>query len=126
VIVGCSVRRDPAAFLWDVRDTARRNREFVDGLAFGGFSEGTLVQSAVERQFEITGEALSQLSRIAPKTVAAISEAPRIIAFRNILVHAYAVVDQSVVWPVIQEDLPLREATVQELLKAEPPPSTPE
>lgn len=60
----------------------------------------------------------------APKTVAAIPGAPRIVASRNILILGYAVVDQNVVWRVIREHLPLLDATVQELLKAEPPPST--
>jgi uncharacterized protein with HEPN domain len=44
----------------------------------------------------------------------------QIIAFRNILIHGYAVLDQSVVWKVIQGDLAVLEKAVQELLTATP------
>ncbi|MFH1044565.1 MAG: HepT-like ribonuclease domain-containing protein [Pseudomonadota bacterium] len=54
------------------------------------------LQSAVERQFEIIGEAMNQLRRIDPNTAAAIPELPRVIAFRNIPVHGYANVDTSI------------------------------
>ncbi len=57
------MRREPAAFLWDVRDAAGRIRSFVTGIDRGAFLTNALVQSAVERQFEIIGEALRQLSR---------------------------------------------------------------
>ena len=47
-----------------------------------------MMRFAVERAFSIVGEALAQLSRIAPDVSIRISEARSIIAFRNILVHA--------------------------------------
>jgi uncharacterized protein with HEPN domain len=86
------------------------------------FSSNAMVQSAVERQFEIIGEALNQLSKIAPDITAKIPDCGQIIAFRNILIHGYAVLDKSIVWKVIEEDLPLLEKTVQQLLDAEPLP----
>jgi len=55
------MRRRPEAFLWDIREAAARIREFVGDLDLAGFSRSTLVQAAVERQFEIIGEALNQL-----------------------------------------------------------------
>ncbi|MGH8200999.1 MAG: HepT-like ribonuclease domain-containing protein [Steroidobacteraceae bacterium] len=53
------MRREPAAYLWDVREAALRIREFVVGYDFVRYTSSELVQSAVERQFEIIGEALS-------------------------------------------------------------------
>jgi uncharacterized protein with HEPN domain len=124
------MRRDPAAFLWDVREAASRIQEFVVGLDFAAFSSDALVRSAVERQFsaverqfEIIGEALNQLFRVAPALVVQIPEAPRIIAFRNILIHGYAVLDQRIVWRVIQEHLPPLAAAAERLLKSSPLPS---
>jgi uncharacterized protein with HEPN domain len=118
------MRREPAAFLWDVNTAGRRIREFVEGLDQEAFLSNQLVQSAVERQFEIIGEALNQLSKVAPGISAKIPQAPRIIAFRNILIHGYAVLDQGIIWRVIEEQLPLLEAAVQGILKSEPPPPT--
>jgi uncharacterized protein with HEPN domain len=116
------MRREPAAFLWDVHEATLRIREFVGDRDSGQFSSSAIVQSAVERQFEIIGEALNQLSKIAPDITAKIPDCGQIIAFRNILIHGYAVLDKSIVWKVIEEHLPVLEKTVQQLLDAEPPP----
>jgi len=99
------MRRRPEAFLWDIREAAIRIREFVAEVDFAGFSQSALVQAAVERQFEIIGEALNQLSKTAPDVVEKIPDAGRVIAFRNILIHGYAVLDQSIVWNVVQGHL---------------------
>jgi len=40
----------------------------------------------------------------------------RIIAFRNILIHGYAVIDDRVVWDVVQKDLPILDQEVRTLL----------
>ena len=82
------------------------------------------MQSAVERQFEIIGEALNQLSKSAPQVAAQIPDSARIIAFRNILIHGYAVLDQSIVWRVVQEHLPILEAAAQSLLDNDASPPT--
>ncbi len=100
------MRREPAAFLWDIREAAAHIQEFVAGLTFETFSSNALVRAAVERQFEIIGEALNQLSKVAPGIASRIPEAPRIIAFRNILIHGYAVLDKQIVWRVIHDHLP--------------------
>ena len=61
------------------------------------------MKSAVERQFEIIGEALARLD---PETASRISEYRRIIAFRNILIHGYAQIDERLVWDVLEARLP--------------------
>lgn len=63
------------------------------------------MRSAVERQFEILGEVLNQLSRLDPDMAENIPELPRIVAFRNILIHGYASVDDRLVWGVVESRL---------------------
>ena len=41
----------------------------------------------------------------------------RIIAFRNILIHAYATVDDRIVWGVVEGDLPALSASQATLLR---------
>jgi uncharacterized protein with HEPN domain len=118
------MQREPAAFLWDVHEAMLRIREFVVGHDFEAFAASVLLQSAVERQFEIIGEALKQLSKVAPNVASKIPDCAQIIAFRNILIHGYAVLDKAIVWKVIQQHLPALDKTVQHLLNAEPPPNT--
>ena len=89
------------------------------GKSFEGFDRDIVLRSAVERQFEIVGEALRQLARVDAALAAKIPDLSEIVAFRNILVHGYAVIDRARVWRVVQDDLPLLRAILDELL-AEP------
>jgi uncharacterized protein with HEPN domain len=50
-----------------------------------------------------------------PYTAAEIQHLPRIVAFRNILIHAYATVDSRLVWGVVESDLALLRAQLDEL-----------
>jgi uncharacterized protein with HEPN domain len=93
--------------LEDARRAAALIQEFTAGRSLGDFTGDELLRSAVQRQFEIIGEALNRLSQRDPNTAARISDRRRIISFRNILVHGYDIVDDQVVWDVIQEDLPV-------------------
>ena len=55
------------------------------------------------------GEALNQLARIDAQVASQLPELPRIVAFRNVLIHGYATVDDRLVWGVIETSLsPLR------------------
>lgn len=65
-----------------------------------------MLRSAVERQFEVIGEALSQLSKRDAEIVTHISDHRQIIAFRNILIHGYADVDDRLVWDIVETKLP--------------------
>ncbi len=66
-------------------------------------------RAAVERQFEIVGEALAQSSHRDPAIAREISEHAQIIAFRNVLIHGYAEVDSRLVWGIVTTKLsPLR------------------
>jgi uncharacterized protein with HEPN domain len=74
------------------------------------------LRSAVERQFEVIGEALKRLERADPESIRQIGQYRRAIAFRNVLAHGYDVVDAAVAWDVVQHDLPLLHRDVQALL----------
>lgn len=103
-------------YLYDMRQAAERLARFSRDKSFAEYESDVLLRSAVERQFEIIGEALSQLARIDSDTAARISEHRRIIAFRNILIHGYADVDNRLVWGVLESKLPLLQQEVDTLL----------
>jgi predicted nucleotidyltransferase len=54
------MQRDHRAFLWDVREAALSIQTFTTGLDVTAYQNNELVQAAVERKFEVIGEALSQ------------------------------------------------------------------
>jgi uncharacterized protein with HEPN domain len=51
------MRRDPRAYLWDVREAADAISSFVHARSFNDYSNDLMLRSAVERQFAIIGEA---------------------------------------------------------------------
>lgn len=75
-----------------------------------------MVQAAVERKFEVIGEALNQLAKLDPALAARIPDVPQIVAFRNQLIHGYATVNPDTVWNIAQNALPGLLAAVQQLL----------
>lgn len=76
-----------------------------------------MVRAAVERKFEIIGEALAQLARLDPALAARVPEYRRIIAFRNVIIHGYATVDDGEVWRIAMTLLPGLRAVVAGLLR---------
>jgi uncharacterized protein with HEPN domain len=84
------MRPDARAYLWDAVQAAEAVQAFSRGQTYDSFIEDHMVRSAVERQLQIVGEALAQLAKIDPESAAKLPDLPRIIAFRNILVHGYA------------------------------------
>ncbi len=61
---------------------------FAHDKSFVEYQADDLLRSAIERQLTIIGEAFNQLRQIDPETADAIPELPRVVGFRNVLVHA--------------------------------------
>ncbi len=92
------MRLEVKKYLYDLMQAADLLLSFSQGKTFADYSADPLLRSAIERQFEIAGEALNQLSKIDAATAASIHKYRRIIAFRNILIHGYAEIDHRLVW----------------------------
>jgi len=72
----------------------------------------------MQRQFEIIGESLAQLRTVDADTAASVPELARIVAFRNLLIHGYATVDDKIVWGVVEGSLPQLREALRRLLAA--------
>ena len=59
---------------------------------------------------------MTQLSKLDAALAARISGRRDIIAFRNILIHGYANVNNRLVWGTVETDLPILRREVDELL----------
>jgi uncharacterized protein with HEPN domain len=84
-----------------------------------------LLRSAVERQFEILGEALSRLRRVDPGLAARVHPVSAAIAFRNHLIHDCDVVNNVTVWTTISDDVPKLTESLAALLPEFPLPGQP-
>ncbi|MBS0416922.1 MAG: DUF86 domain-containing protein [Proteobacteria bacterium] len=106
--------RDARKYLFDIAQEAAQLSEFVSGKSLEDYLGDRLLQRGVERQFEIIGEALSQMSKLDPALAERVSDYRKIISFRNILIHGYADVDDELVWDIVETRLPtLRQEIVQ-------------
>ena len=110
------MRHDVRAYLSDARDAAALICQFVQGRTLADYRADPMLRSAVERQFEIIGEAFNQLAKTAPALAERIPDLRRIVDFRNVLAHAYAIVDDALVWQAVQYNLPALAQTVAALL----------
>ena len=80
------------------------------------FESSVMVQDATVRKLQILAESTQRLSDEIKSTE---SEMPwrQIAGFRNTLVHGYLQIDESLVWVVIEEDLPRLKAAIVRMLQ---------
>ena len=64
---------DADKLVWDAQQAAERVARFTAGRTLAEYETDEYLRSAVERQFEIIGEALNRLSRVDPATAATIA-----------------------------------------------------
>ena len=103
-------------YLYDIQQASALIAEFTAGKDFDDYRHDAMLRAAVEREFEIVGEAVARLARLDERLAARIGEYRRIIAFRNILIHGYADVDDQLVWDVVETKLPVLRRDVEALL----------
>ena len=111
------MRLETQKYLYDIKSAADLLATFIASKSFVEYQNEALLRAGVERQFEIIGEALAQLSRSDENTAERISQYRRIIAFRNILIHGYADIDDRLVWDIAETSLPALRREVADLLE---------
>lgn len=110
-------------WLQDILDACDLIVRACEGHSRESLTEDELLKGAVERKFEIIGEALNRISKVDPDTAKRVPAIRRIIGFRNILIHGYDDVDYDRVWQIIKSDVPpLRQIAQRLLEEAGPPP----
>jgi uncharacterized protein with HEPN domain len=109
-------QHDPKKRLYDMQQAAERIARFTNGRTFEEYVADDYFRSAVERQFEIIGEAMTRLRKDAPAVAARISNQNKISGFRNALIHGYDSIDHTISWNVIVTHLPVLRNEVRQLL----------
>jgi uncharacterized protein with HEPN domain len=104
-------------YLSDIIEAAGHVAVFLAGMDFEGFRQSELVRSAVVQKLAIIGEA----ARISDELTSRYPQVPwpQIVAFRNILIHAYFGVDWNEVWKAATVDCPILRGQVSGILAAE-------
>ena len=96
---------DIPELLDDILTECHSIREFVSGHTIESYKEDKKTRFAVERCFEIIGEALTRIGGIDQEVLESILNFRSIKSFRNILAHAYDHIEDEIVWGIIENDL---------------------
>ncbi|MFO8052736.1 MAG: HepT-like ribonuclease domain-containing protein [Candidatus Omnitrophota bacterium] len=104
-------------YLFDVKKAIGEIESFIKNKNYQDFADGTLLQSAVERKLEIVGEALNRIGKLDGDILNNITDARRIIGFRNIIIHGYDVLDSKIVWDALQNNLPQLKKEIDNLME---------
>jgi len=106
-----------AKLLYDILEAAKAISFFTRDMTFESFSTDDLTRSAVERKFEIIGEALRRIREEDTPLFDQIERGHQIVGMRNRLIHGYDAVDEEIVWETIATDIPKLEQCATTLLQ---------
>lgn len=109
------MKRDDRLYLEDIVESADAIAGFISDIDESTFTASDLISSAVLQKLTIIGEAASRVSDDLRDRHADIPWS-RIIAFRNIAVHAYFSIDWHIVWEAAVNDAPALRKTVLEII----------
>ncbi len=82
--------------------------------SFLNYSKDKKTCSAVERQLGIIGEAANKYDKLSD--LDKLQNASQIIGLRNRIIHAYDSIDNSIIWVIIKNHLPLLKVEVKQKL----------
>jgi uncharacterized protein with HEPN domain len=98
--------RDAEKSAMDALEACRTIEEFSAGHTLASYQSSRLLRSAVERQFEILGEALNRIDNADPSLRNCFPEMGAVIGMRNRIIHGYDCVDDAIVWDAVGKHVP--------------------
>lgn len=99
-------RRDWALYVADMKEGCDKISHYVSGMSFDDFCADTRTVDAVVRNLEIIGEASMRIPE-ETKILRPQIDWSAIRGLRNRIVHEYFGLSLSVIWAIVQTDLPI-------------------
>ena len=109
--------------VWDAVEACRAILEFTAGLTLEAHRSDLRNRLAIERAFEILGEALKRVRDADPSFCERFPEMRAVIGMRDRIAHGYDVVDDNIVLRAASQDLPPLMTTLKAWLEKNDPPS---
>ena len=102
-------------YLFDISESIDSIEKYLgDKRDFNAYLANKMLRRAVEREFEIIGEAMNRIEKLDPKID--ISSKKQIINMRNRVIHGYDKIDDEIVWGTIVRHLPTLKTEISNLL----------
>lgn len=102
-------------FLFDIKESIESIESYLgDARDFNLYLENKMLRRAVEREFEIIGEAMNKIEKI--DSSIKISSKKQIISMRNRVIHGYDKIDNEIIWGIIVRHLPQLKLEISKLL----------
>ncbi len=103
-------------WLYDILSAIKEIELFISTTHdFTSFQSDLKTRRAVERNIEIIGEAMSRILNKDPSIE--LSNAKKIVATRNRIIHGYDSVSDAIVWNIIKEHLPILKTEIEAFLR---------
>ena len=103
-------------YLFDIKESIDSIEKYLgDKPDFTVYMADKMLRRAVEREFEIIGEAMNRIEKLDP--VLDISGKRQIINMRNRVIHGYDKIDNEIIWGTIVRHLPPLKIEIRDLLK---------
>lgn len=102
-------------YLYDIKTSIESIFDYLgDKRDFYEYQNNKLLRRAIEREFEIIGEAANKILKLNPDIN--IDNARKIVDLRNWVIHSYDKIDDVIIWGIISKHLPLLKKQVDKLL----------
>ncbi len=102
-------------YLFDIQESIDSIDKYLGGNRdFDAYIADKMLRRAVEREFEIIGEAMGRIEKL--DSTLFISSKRQIISMRNRVIHGYDKIDNEIVWGTIVRHLPTLKIEIQDLL----------
>jgi len=102
--------------LYDIKESVDSIEIYLgEKREFNIYISDKMLRRAVEREFEIIGEAMNRIEKI--DSTINISSKKQIIDMRNRVIHGYDKIDNEIIWGTIVRHLPKLKQEIQDLLK---------
>lgn len=106
---------DIKKYLYDINESILSIENFLKGNKdFTSYESNKMLRRAVEREFEIIGEAMNRINKLDDSI--SISSKMHIIGMRNRVIHGYDKIDNAIIWGTIIRHLPKLKLEIEQLL----------
>lgn len=109
-------QKEPIFFLKDIINSLNKILNYTKNISYDEFIDSEITKDAVERNFEIIGEAVKNLSEDFRKQYPNIPF-KQVAGMRDKLIHDYFGIDYEILWKTIKDKLPQFKLEIEKLIK---------